>query len=106
MVIDVCRSIRVKDLLFNALLCAAIRPEVPRMNIPSGGPEPGFDFSSSLGLAMRAHSSSLAVPRGDVFSLLSLDRSSVGSELPPIAITPAIWPNYTAVPYWRPWRDF
>jgi hypothetical protein len=76
------------------------------MNIPSDGPEPGFDFSSALGLALRAHNSYLAVSGGDVFSLLRLDRSSVGSELPPIASTPAAAPSYTAVPYWKPWRDF
>jgi hypothetical protein len=96
----------VRKLLLSAFLCGAIRQEVRRMNILSGGPEPGFDFSPALGIALRAHNSSLAVLGGDVFSLLRLDRSSVGSELPPIASTPAAAPSYTAVPYWKPWRDF
>ena len=65
-----------------------------------------INVSAALGLAKRAHDTSLVTSGADVFSQLKLDRSSIASELPSLACALIPAPGYSSTPIWKPWQDF
>ena len=95
-------------MLLTAVRYAQILEEVPAMNFDSlgtNGPAT-INVSAALGLAKRAHDTSLVTSGADVFSQLKLDRSSIASELPSLACPLIPAPGYSSTPTWKPWQDF